>query len=899
MAIRSREKEKLELLLARVEQLDRGLAADIRSFCCEELNKASASQRETEENLRQVLSGDSDNFYMVDRGYQVTLINEAAQRNLLRAWGHRVGVGTNILDVIPHDTTEPIRSSFARVFLGEQVDYDLSINKHGLPEWVRVSYSPVKDEDGFVKSVYVATRNISERKRAEQEKKEVEARFKTLVDKCLVGVYMIQNDRFVYINPSFAEIFGFSQEELIRKMPVMDLVLEEDRPFVESNLRSRLDYDIESLRYEFRGIKKDGSVIWVEAFGSRTRLKGGIAVIGTLIDITERRKSNESVRESEAKYRILVENAPEALVVYDLVERRMVNVSESACRLFRMSQEELLTKGPEELSPVYQPDGRRSDVAAMEKLQEALVGAKPSFEWMHKDSEGKLIPCEVRLVRLPSENRQLVRGSLVDITERKRIEKEKEKARYELKERIKELTTLYKSGQLVQSEDLSINEVLQQIVSILPGGWRYSDIAAARIVVGDKEYRTANYVDGPHKQLSGFITSDNIPGFVEIVYLEERPDEIEGPFVTEERKMINMHSEMIRIFLNRRNAENALHESQANLNAIFHTTDTVYALADKDLRLVSYNDAAVKFAREELGLQAKLGSSLSDYFPASRHAELIRRINEVLSGRAVNYEAKYVQPDGSLHWYDVKIFPTNDKEENVSGFLLAMTNLTEKKALEQRMLAQRIREQRKITRAMIEAEEKERNKIGQELHDNVNQILASTNLYLAIARDHVEERLEFVEKSIELLNSAIQEIRLLSHQHVTPLKRINLKDIIQSLANELARNAGLDISVQYNVPLQFRIDNDLKLNIYRILQELLNNILKHSRATEVNIYIEVCENYLRMAVTDNGVGFDVRKKKKGIGIANIINRVESYNGEIQLQSEPDKGCRIDITVPLT
>ena len=147
-------------------------------------------------------------------------------------------------------------------------------------------------------------------------------------------------------------------------------------------------------------------------------MKGGIAVIGTLIDITERRKSNEAVRESEARYRILVENAPEALVVYDLVEKRMVDVSESACRLFKMSQEELLSKGPSDLSPDYQPDGRHSDVAAMEKLQEALEGAKPAFEWMHKDSEGKLIPCEVWLVRLPSENRQLVRGSIIDITER-------------------------------------------------------------------------------------------------------------------------------------------------------------------------------------------------------------------------------------------------------------------------------------------------------------------------------------------------------------------------------------------------------------------------------------------------------------------------------------------------
>ncbi len=138
----------------------------------------------------------------------------------------------------------------------------------------------------------------------------------------------------------------------------------------------------------------------------------------------ERKKVQLKLEESEERNRSLVENAPEALVVMDIEKRKFISVSESATRLFKMTKEELLKTGVVELSPEYQSDGTLSAVSALQHLNIAIEGGKPVFGWTHIDSEGNEIPCEVRLVRLPSDHQVLIRGSIIDITERKKKEDE-------------------------------------------------------------------------------------------------------------------------------------------------------------------------------------------------------------------------------------------------------------------------------------------------------------------------------------------------------------------------------------------------------------------------------------------------------------------------------------------
>jgi PAS domain S-box-containing protein len=130
----------------------------------------------------------------------------------------------------------------------------------------------------------------------------------------------------------------------------------------------------------------------------------------------------QALRESEERYRILVENAPEAILVLDVEHGKFTDCNENALRLFRVSREELLQLSPMTLSPAVQPDGRHSESFYESQVESALSGNKPCFEWTYRNSQADEIPCEIYLVGLPSPKRRLVRVSILDIAERKRAE---------------------------------------------------------------------------------------------------------------------------------------------------------------------------------------------------------------------------------------------------------------------------------------------------------------------------------------------------------------------------------------------------------------------------------------------------------------------------------------------
>ncbi|HSY61413.1 MAG TPA: PAS domain S-box protein, partial [Cytophaga sp.] len=233
--------------------------------------------------------------------------------------------------------------------------------------------------------------------------------------------------------------------------------------------------------------------------------------------------------------------------------------------------------------------------------------------------------------------------------------------------------------------------------------------------------------------------------------------------------------------------------------------------------------------------------------------------------------------DGSLYWVDATIVPfLNDKGEPTQ-YIEITNDITQKKLIEQELVNQKIQEQKKIARAIISAEEKERNYIGQELHDNINQILATARLFLGIAKNKSAEVNELIKYPIELLDCTVEEIRLLSQKLVTPLKNKNLDDLIQRLLDDITADKGIVTNFEYNLSNLIIRDN-LVLNIYRIIQEQLNNISKHAAAEKVDISIQADDGLISIVVADNGKGFDVNKARKGIGISNMMNRIESFNG---------------------
>jgi signal transduction histidine kinase len=213
-------------------------------------------------------------------------------------------------------------------------------------------------------------------------------------------------------------------------------------------------------------------------------------------------------------------------------------------------------------------------------------------------------------------------------------------------------------------------------------------------------------------------------------------------------------------------------------------------------------------------------------------------------------------------------------------------------------MEQQVQEQRKITRAVIKAQERERNIIGRELHDNVNQLLASTRMVLSSAKLKLSGKKDFVDKSIRLIDATILEIRVLGRKHVTPLKGFDLKEQIQSLIKIMEEGIGFKITFDFDLPDQPELLDDLKLNIYRVIQEQLNNVYKHASASRVQIKMFAENGQIHVLINDNGIGFEVGMKKSGVGIVNIINRVESFNGKVGFETKPGVGCKLDIRIPM-
>jgi two-component system sensor histidine kinase UhpB len=286
-----------------------------------------------------------------------------------------------------------------------------------------------------------------------------------------------------------------------------------------------------------------------------------------------------------------------------------------------------------------------------------------------------------------------------------------------------------------------------------------------------------------------------------------------------------------------------------------------------------------------------------------RQSPLIDQVETLDTTRmAESFELFAIKKDGTEFPVEVRLSPFTTSEGTLTT--AAIRDVTERKAaetalkvMEQEIMNQKIQEQKKIARAIIKAQEKERNRIGQELHDNVNQMLVGTKLYLEMAGDEDLDVQQIIKSSLDMIQQSINEIRALSARNVTPLKNINLQQLLQSLVERTNVTGGITMSLTYEAA-NIDPDDDLKLNIYRIAQEQLNNILKHAQAKNGYINVSSDGKNILVAIGDEGKGFDVSRHRKGIGISNMINRVESFNGEVHIDSSPGKGTKMHITLPL-
>ena len=216
-------------------------------------------------------------------------------------------------------------------------------------------------------------------------------------------------------------------------------------------------------------------------------------------------------------------------------------------------------------------------------------------------------------------------------------------------------------------------------------------------------------------------------------------------------------------------------------------------------------------------------------------------------------------------------------------------------------ITQKILVENQITKAIIKTQDDERYEIGGELHDNICQILATCQLTLGMIKDMVPEKgMVYYDQAKQFILLASNEIRNLSHRLAPAFfTDSSLEDSFKMLLKDFNVENRYKITLYFNQDVK---DHDLsqgiKLNLYRILQEQLRNIYKYAEATEIEIDVLIHQGNLKMWVSDNGKGFDVKTKTDGIGLANVRRRTELFSGRFEIDSSPGNGCEIAVYLPL-
>ena len=680
---------------------------------------------------------------------------------------------------------------------------------------------------------------------------------------------------------------------------VLDTVDEERRPFVKEMLEDVLKGNQRKTEYIFR--HPDGTSSYYENMLMPARDEGG-EIMGIIVfskDVTVQKRTELAIVEAEERWQFAFEASNQAAWDWNMKTGEII-YSSSYKKMYGFVDDELKNDISEWVSRIHPDDRKRVEM----DLAKHTLSANPYYETTYriqlKNNDYKWIMARGKIIGWDEEGEPVrMIGTHTDLTEKM----EAEAVVAKMNERF--VYASKASSQVLWEWDALTNEFYVSPTFTELFGWSSDAVKnfydwTQFLHPEEKDQLFLNFHDALQKKDKNiwqeeyrFRKSDGsyaIVGNKACIIRNENGDV---------QKMIGAVQDITAQKL----TENELSKSNERYNIMLKATSDL---------LWEWDINSLEVYRSENGIKSVYG--LDDDSLVKTHKQWLARIHEddkehvlsqlkeIQNGKNMQIfemEYRFLNGEGTYNHIHGRGILLTDAEGKPVRMIGNEQNISERKRLEQEILENELEYKKLINQATVDSQEQERSEIGRELHDNINQVLTTTKLYLELALSNEDMIKELVKKSSKNISQLISEIRQLSRSLMDPtIGDLGIVDSINDLVENINLTRKINVNLKIDKSIENVLDRNQKLTIFRTIQESLNNVIRHAKANSVSITIDRKADRLALQIIDDGIGFLKDSVKKGAGLKNITNRVYLINGTFQIKSKPGEGCQINISFPI-
>ncbi len=762
----------------------------------------------------------------------------------------------------------------------------------------------IRNEEGKAIRLIGATQDITARKEAELQVAKSELRFRSLVQNSS-DLITILDERAYYLfcTPAVKKILGYEPEHIIGKN-AFSFLHPEDIAKVKADLaktRTGLYFDVNPFRFK----NTKGEWRWLES--RITDMRDNPEVNGFVFnsrDVTERKLAEDNlIRTSEELQHALTEQVSlrkkteesetrlkEAQAIAHLghwhldFATQTAIWSDEACRIYGLPAQENMQSYAAWVSFIH-PEDLDYVMDVIAESQKTFSNTILNHRIVLKDGTVKYIASKSKFQFDENGKPAGIYGISHDVTESKIAEEEIKKLSKIARETVNAVIITDPQGQIlwVNQAFTSITEYeLDEVIGKRPGDFLQGDETNLAVV---------RYMRNKIKNIEPFecdIINYSRTGRKYWLRIQSQPQ-------FDETGKLKYFFAIETDITKEKEAEEILKASEERYRYLFNNNPASIFIWDiENFKILEVNESAVElygYHREQFFTKTVFDLSVSEDYDKIKHfASVARQKDEFRS----EITCKHINKKGEEMHMHISSHLIQFKGRSV--ILVMATDITEKIILENELENERQLKQQEITQAVITAQENERQQLGSELHDNINQILAGSRLYLGLAQKEIKDENPYLKETDTLITSAITEIRSLSHSLIAPsLHESELLNAIDGIIELTQKTSGIIISLQAHGFNETNMPDKLKLSIYRIIQEQFNNILKHAGAQRIIVKLVQENEKTLLSIKDDGVGFDTGKKPNGVGLMNIKTRASLFNGDLAIISSPEKGCELRVT----